>query len=156
MPCSNRKPVVDAIDVLDGKAFLGDNVLIVGGGMVGLETAEHVISQNRRATIIEMQAQVGSDLNPNIKYFLLKTLQEAGVEILTDTRVENITERTVACVNLQGAIDLEGFDTIVWQSVRVIQSLRGLERQGGSSRNWRCKTGTQSDSCYRGRRKTGA
>jgi len=112
-PVPTEKPVVNAIDVLDGKAFLGDNVLIVGGGMVGLETAEHVISQNRRATIIEMQAQVGSDLNPNIKYFLLKTLQEAGVEILTDTRVENITERTVACVNLQGAIDLEGFDTIV-------------------------------------------
>ena len=61
--------------------------MIVGGGMVGLETAEHVISQNRRATIIEMQAQVGSDLTPN-KIILLKTLQEAGVEILTDTRVE--------------------------------------------------------------------
>ena len=62
IPKEGNIPVVQAGCPL-GKVMLGNNVLVVGGGMVGLETAEHLISQNRKATIVEMLDDVGSDIS---------------------------------------------------------------------------------------------
>jgi len=70
--------------------MLGNNVLVVGSGMVGLETAEHLSSQNRRATIVEMLDDVGNDISFVTKYFLLQNLKEGGVEIHTKTKVEKL------------------------------------------------------------------
>jgi hypothetical protein len=53
--------------------------------MVGLETAEHLISQNRKATVVEMLDDVSNDISLVTKYFLLQDLKEGGVEIHTKT-----------------------------------------------------------------------
>ncbi len=70
-------PVVQAIDVLNGKAMLGQKVLIVGGGMVGLEIAEYLLTQNRQAAVVEMLDKAGEGLHPSIQYFIFKALKQA-------------------------------------------------------------------------------
>jgi NADPH-dependent 2,4-dienoyl-CoA reductase/sulfur reductase-like enzyme len=45
---------VAAWDVLAGKAFVGSRVAIVGGGMVGAETAEYLADRYRNVTVFEM------------------------------------------------------------------------------------------------------
>ena len=47
-------PVVKANDVINGKVVPGFNVIVVGGGLVGLETAEVLLTEMRRITIVEM------------------------------------------------------------------------------------------------------
>lgn len=39
----NGPRVVTSADVLDGKAFPDNNVLIVGGGVTGVETADYLV-----------------------------------------------------------------------------------------------------------------
>lgn len=106
-------PVVDAIDVLDGKVMLGNNVLIVGGGMVGIETAEHALSQGRTPTIVEMQDEVAKDMPAATKTFALKKLKEHDVKIITRTKVSEITGEGAVCVNLNGVVDLKGYDMVI-------------------------------------------
>ncbi|RYD02191.1 hypothetical protein N752_27450 [Desulforamulus aquiferis] len=106
-------PIVQAVDVLSGKVMLGQNILIVGGGLVGLETCEHVLSQNRRAAIVEMQDSVGKDIHPSIKYFISKSLAENHVEILTNTKVESFKMDGAICTNQSGHIKLSGFDMVL-------------------------------------------
>ncbi len=71
-------------------AILGGNVLVVGGGSVGLETAELILHRARgpiAITVMEMLDDVGIDMVPNNKLPLMKRLNEAGVQIMTGTEL---------------------------------------------------------------------
>ena len=106
-------PVVQANDILNGSEQMGYNNLVVGGGMVGLETAEFLLSEKRRATVVEMQEKAGADMHTSISYFVFKNLQEGGVEIKTNTKVEHFTGDGAVCTGEDGEIRLSGFDKVI-------------------------------------------
>ncbi len=106
-------PVVQANDVLNGKVIAGQKVLIVGGGMVGLETAEYLLTQNRQATIVEMLDKAGEGLSPSIQYFIFRALKEGGVEILLHTKVEKFTKDGAVCSSVTGEVKLLRFDMVI-------------------------------------------
>ena len=57
--------VVSAWEVLSGKKRVGKKVVIVGGGQVGLETADFLLGKEKDITILEMLKRVGQDMSPN-------------------------------------------------------------------------------------------
>jgi len=81
--------VVDAWDVIGGKVRVapGGLVTIIGGGMVGIELADMLVSQGRRATIIERMASVAPAMARNNRVDILLRLAAAGVQVLTSTNV---------------------------------------------------------------------
>jgi len=81
---------VTAWDVLSGKATTGQRVVIIGGGDVGCETAEHLATQGKEVTIIEMLQDVATELAPWTRRLLLERLMAAKVEILTQTTVISV------------------------------------------------------------------
>lgn len=66
------------------------NVVIVGGGLIGLEMAESVVERGNHATVIEMQDQVLNMLDPEMAGVLQKHLAAKGVKLLTGTAVQAI------------------------------------------------------------------
>lgn len=106
-------PVVQAVDVLRGQVMLGHKVLIVGGGMVGLETAEYLLTQGRQATVVEMLDKAGEGLNPSIQYFIFRALKEGGVDILTNSKVEKFTKDGAVCLSPSGEVKLAGYDMVI-------------------------------------------
>ena len=109
----NDATTVQAIDVLEGKAPLGNNVVVIGGGLIGVETAEFLISQNRKVTIVEMEKEVGADMHATVRYFAMKKLAEHNVRILTETKVKEISSKGITCTGPEGNIELKGFDMII-------------------------------------------
>lgn len=105
--------VTQANDILSGNAPMGYNNLVVGGGMVGLETAEFLLSENRRATVVEMLDKAGADMNGSVAFFVFKALREGGVEIRTNTKVERFTSDGAVCSGKDGEILLSGFDNVI-------------------------------------------
>jgi len=136
IPGVKGKNVVTAHDVLSGKVRrpYGD-VLIIGGGMVGLETAEFLahpghnpIVGRTSVTVIEMLGNVGMDMVPEGRTLLMERLHEAQVKILTNRKVREILEdgalvvetivetkpdRTVVCRDGQKEEAIRGMRTIV-------------------------------------------
>ncbi len=53
--------VATAIDVLTGRKDTGRNVIIIGGGAIGCETAEFLIKKGKNVTILEMLNRMGND-----------------------------------------------------------------------------------------------
>ena len=104
--------VVKAVDILKGDIMCGENVLVVGGGLVGLETAEYVAMQNRRATVVEMQAQAGADVHFSIQYHVLKSLRGSDIPVLTNTKVVRFTVDGAVCEGPDGEFVLKGFDQV--------------------------------------------
>ena len=63
-------------------------VTIIGGGMVGVETADLLTLQGKRCTIIEALDSVAGGMARNNRMELLDRLQARGTEILTGVTVE--------------------------------------------------------------------
>ena len=83
-------------DVLEGAVQTqGPSVLIIGGGLVGLEAADFLSAQEKKVTIVEVAEKVGEKLDPLPRAMLLKRLKEQGVEIHTATKVDGLAQGVV-------------------------------------------------------------
>lgn len=113
MPGSNAENVVTAHDVLLGKAVTGQRVLVVGGGLVGCETADFLSDYGREVTIVEMLPQLASDMPMGARDLLLERLKVKGVQVLTSATLKEITPDG-GLVAVEGREErLSGMDTIV-------------------------------------------
>jgi len=118
IPGTDQGFVVTSDDVLGGKT-VGEQVVIVGGGSCGAETADFLAVQGKKVTIVEMLDAMCPDMLPDAQYLLLERLEKAGVRMLTSTSVEKIGDHCVLVVKKGPAQDirwtatLEGVDTVV-------------------------------------------
>jgi len=113
MPGTDGENVVTAHDVLTFKVITGQKVVIVGGGMVGCETADLLASYGRDVTIVEMLPQIASDVPPGPKYFLLQRLAEQKVKVITSATIQSVVSDGVV-VSRDGKVEtVGGMDTIV-------------------------------------------
>lgn len=106
-------PVVQALDILGGKVQAGNRVLVIGGGLVGLETAEFLASQLRQSTVVEMMDEVGKEIGHSVKFFLLKAIKENNIEIITGAKVEKFTTDGAICTKNNEELTLSGYDMVV-------------------------------------------
>jgi 2,4-dienoyl-CoA reductase-like NADH-dependent reductase (Old Yellow Enzyme family)/thioredoxin reductase len=97
IPGVRRANVSLAADVLAGKREVGKRVVIIGGGQVGCETAEFLITIGKKVTIVEILNDIAVDMGLLARKNLLGRLREAGVSIYTNTTVKEITETGVKC-----------------------------------------------------------
>ncbi|MCJ7828290.1 MAG: FAD-dependent oxidoreductase, partial [Dehalococcoidia bacterium] len=108
----NRKNVIAAAEALRG-ANMGDKVVIVGGGLVGCETADYLAQQGKEVTIVEMLRHTARDIGPAARYFLRRRLAEKGIKILTSTTVEEIIDGGIKVNSGEGSYLLGPVDTVV-------------------------------------------
>jgi NADPH-dependent 2,4-dienoyl-CoA reductase/sulfur reductase-like enzyme len=94
IPGIGRKNVITAAEALKG-AKMGDKVIVVGGGLVGCETADYLAQQGKEVTIVEMLRHTARDIGPAARYFLRRRMKEKGIKILTSTTVEEIADSGV-------------------------------------------------------------
>jgi pyruvate/2-oxoglutarate dehydrogenase complex dihydrolipoamide dehydrogenase (E3) component len=96
----DKERVVTAWDVLAGKAVTAArNVVILGGGLVGCETADFLAETGDNpavgrtaVTIVEMLGDVALDMPSEVKHLLMQRLHAKGVKILTSARVKEILD----------------------------------------------------------------
>jgi NADPH-dependent 2,4-dienoyl-CoA reductase/sulfur reductase-like enzyme len=115
IPGVGGKNIVTAHDVLASRInAIGNKVAVLGGGLVGCETADFLAAQGKKVTIIEMLEEVAMDVGLIRKPFLMQRLHNGGVEILTSTRVEEITGHGIIAIYKNGQRKNVGiYDTIV-------------------------------------------
>jgi len=85
--------VVTAEEVLLDKVEIGDKVVIIGGGMVGCETAEFLADKGKKVTIVEMTKRVASEMVPYKRSHLLNSLRAKGVGIFRGVKGEEVTDK---------------------------------------------------------------
>jgi 2,4-dienoyl-CoA reductase-like NADH-dependent reductase (Old Yellow Enzyme family)/thioredoxin reductase len=83
IPGADNANVFDAVDVLNGKPVQVDRVAVIGGGLVGCETAEYLTAQGKRVVIVEMLDEMGADIFLTTRSAIVQKLKEMA--ILTET-----------------------------------------------------------------------
>jgi 2,4-dienoyl-CoA reductase (NADPH2) len=137
----NGANVVLAWEVLSGKADTGKEVVVIGGGAVGLETALLLARKGtldaatlyflmfnqaespetiqtllyrglKRITVLEMRGKIGQDIGPSTRWTILQDLARLGVRTLTKAMAKEITGQGVV-IDRGGREELIGGDTVV-------------------------------------------
>jgi 2,4-dienoyl-CoA reductase-like NADH-dependent reductase (Old Yellow Enzyme family)/thioredoxin reductase len=100
-----------AKDILLGQE-VGPKVAVVGGGLVGVETAEYLAERGKEVVIIEMLAKIATDLGPIARNFQKRRLAEKGIRILTKAQAIEIKDKSVV-INKEGSFTSVEVDSIV-------------------------------------------
>ena len=85
---------VTAEDVLAGKAEAKGDLVIVGGGVTGLETAE-LLGKDHKVTVVEMLDKVGGNLYPSVVMHLAQEIMKQGGAIAKSTALVSVEDNGV-------------------------------------------------------------
>lgn len=105
--------VLSSWDVMAGKSAVGYKALVIGGGLVGCETADYLANQGHSVTIVEMMPTLAGDMAlwENVELLGRITSQ---CDIRTGAKVQEILKDGVT-LELEGGgeIELAGFDSVI-------------------------------------------
>lgn len=103
---------INATQVLEG-GQTGKNVVVIGGGSIGCETAELLGKQGKKVAVIEMTDKIAGNTGKTAQTVLLGHLKGHGVKLLTECRVEKITADEVLYKDKNGNACAIKADTVV-------------------------------------------
>ena len=125
IPGIKDNPAVwDSTDAL-AVAELPKSIIIVGGGVIGMEFATLYHELGVPVTVIEAMPTILPNLDPEVVQILLDKYRKAGINILTSTKVESIDGNTVSISSSTSSTSLTSDKILV--SVGRRANLQGLE-----------------------------
>ncbi len=123
IPGIENDHVTDAEAVLEGKAYLGEKVVVIGGGAVGCETALYIAekgtlapatafflmengvvsfeealnlkNQGRSVTIVEMLERIGADFGTSHRWVNKQNLKRHNIELTTKAKCLEINQKGI-------------------------------------------------------------
>lgn len=87
--------VMDSWKVLAGEQHPRGRVVVIGGGLVGAETAEYIAQGDCEVTIVEMMGQIATEESSTVKPFIMEDFTAHNVVVKTNTKVDRITADAV-------------------------------------------------------------
>lgn len=108
--------VFTAEDVLLGQQDPGDSTIIVGGGLVGCETALWLVDQGKQVTLVEMQddiLSVGGPLCHANEDMLRDLVKFKNIQLLTDTVISGENEQGFILRKKNGEESVVAADSVI-------------------------------------------
>lgn len=113
IPGVKRRNVVLAFDILSGKKDTGKRVAIIGGELVGCETAEYLAEKGKKVSVLRRSGEMAADVGPSQRGPLLERLEKKGVTLMPGVQYQEINHKGLVITNKQGDKQLVRADTIV-------------------------------------------
>ncbi len=87
VPGLDGVPTFTGTELFETMPELTGRILVIGGGMIGMEAAEVLGARGVEVTVVEMLPDVARDMEPVTRRLLLQRLQQLPVTVLTETTV---------------------------------------------------------------------
>lgn len=117
-------------EILGKKLPPGESFLIVGGGSVGCELAEHLAEKGKKVIIVELLEQMASDAESNVRKLLIDRLAHKIVVLCLRSRVQKIEGNRAWVVNEKDEVSDWPADVVV-SAVGAVPhevSIKGIEK----------------------------
>ena len=112
IPGMQSKKVLQASEVLVG-AETGERVAVIGGELVGCETALYLVERGKKVTIMRRGPELATKVHQFVREPLVGRLRYRGVSIFTGIEYEEITEAVVVIRTGTGERKVVEADTVV-------------------------------------------
>lgn len=87
--------VYNSHEVLAGSVKPEGEVVVIGGGLVGLEVAEYLAERGNKASVVEMMDEVGKDLGQLRKISVMESMYKNGIKSYTNSKCLAIKENSI-------------------------------------------------------------
>lgn len=105
-------------EVLSGSIPKGQNIVVLGGDMIGIEVAEFLSCANKEVKIISDKKRLGVDIYSLVAREILPTIEEDDkIEIILETKIKEINENEIV-VEQNGQISSIEYDEIILTSAQ--------------------------------------
>ncbi len=102
LPIEGADKTVLAKDVLLGNVKTGKNVVVIGGGSTGCETAEKLAMDKKNVTVLELTDKLAANTGKTAQTVLMGHLKGYGAKLLTECKAEKITKNSVVYTDKDG------------------------------------------------------
>lgn len=127
-----EKPIaVDCLSAINGAKPVGKKVVVIGGGLVGTETALDLAENGHRVTLVEMLPKIMKDVAFTDYLAYTERIEKTDMQILTDTRLEEVLDDGVRVSTRKGEKVLEADTVILALGFRAEQRLYNELAAGG-------------------------
>lgn len=106
IPGKDMPHVQDAWKVLAHKQFPSGRIVVIGGGLVGAETAEYLALKGNDVSIVEMMDTIAKEESTTIRPEMMADFEKHGVKQYTKTKVTAITSQSVEAQTEEGTVSL--------------------------------------------------
>ncbi len=113
IPGIDRKNVVKATDVLTGKVETGKKVAIIGGELVGCETADFLTERGKKVTVLRRGKEMAMKMEIKPRSILLGRLSAKGAVMRTEVEYKRIVDQGLIIQTRDGVEQTIEADTIV-------------------------------------------
>ena len=104
---------MNALEAINNMDKVGKKVVVVGGGLVGTETALDLAEQGHDVTVVEMLPQIMNDVAATDFISYSERIAKIGMRVVTDTRLEEVTDKGIVVSNKKkGEYEIEA-DTVI-------------------------------------------
>lgn len=107
------KNAISAGNILEDTSLAGEKVIIIGGGLVGAETALTLAIQNHKVILLEMSDRVVEKLESGAREALIQSMLHENVSIMTNHEAVEIREHNVKVKDEYGSLSTIEGDTVV-------------------------------------------
>ncbi len=107
IPGADGENVVSSWDVLSGAAEVKGHCVVIGGGLVGTETAEYLLESGCSVTIVEMLDKIANGESSTILPTIMAHFAKHNVQQLVNTRVLAIEGSCVKALKGEEEIAIE-------------------------------------------------
>ena len=110
---ADLKNVVTTFDILAGQVETGPNVVIIGGGSTGCETAEFLVQQGKAVAVVEMLPALAVDMGFRDRQRLLSRIMNLPITFHTNTRCIEIQQKGISAMTGENKGQFIPADTVV-------------------------------------------
>ena len=104
--------VCNAYDIFAERVFVDGKVIVVGGGLVGLEVAEYIAARGAEVTVIEALKGIGRQFGTFRQIAVMESLYQEKIQTLDETKCLEIKDKSVV-IERQGKIEELPCDWVV-------------------------------------------
>jgi 2,4-dienoyl-CoA reductase (NADPH2) len=105
--------ILDGLAVASGALPVGKQIVVIGGGKVGLTLAESLRAGGAEVTIVEAAKRIAGDVMPSFKWRHTAWVDELEIATLTSSRVTRVTAEGCTVVTAKGEERLVPADTVI-------------------------------------------
>jgi 2,4-dienoyl-CoA reductase (NADPH2) len=106
--------MIDALEVAHGRVRVGERVVVVGGGKVGLTLAESLRQREKATvTVVEADKRIAGDVKPSFKWRHASWVEELGITCLTSTQLVEVADDGVTVRNAKGVESFIEADSVI-------------------------------------------
>ncbi len=113
LPGISADHVIQATDYHNKVENVGDEVLVLGGGLSGCELAVHLSRIGKKVSIVEMRDDLCIDANIRHRPLLLDEIEKSGIKVYTSYKAESINDESVKIVDRDNNSLTIGAETVM-------------------------------------------